>query len=220
MRNQIFIVDYKYYILFIVLSYTSEQIIYFLLISFWGEITAKNRQLLIRVKGPYNSYLNLYFVSKLLTYFVIIFVSCIGLYGQQKNPLLPCVGKSYGEYHDLFMKHSDTMIKGTLIDQTTLNSWMSEAASLDPTKEWSLLARLNSYRIRSENSLRNAKFLSYSDEYSAEDYISDLVSLSEDGERYGIEPMKIAPLFYIAEALHTYVFDYERTFAYYFTLES
>ena len=151
---------------------------------------------------------------------VIITLSVNPLYGQSGNPFLSQIGKSFGEYHDLFMTYSDTMLRGTPVDQATLNSWMSEAASLDPTKEWSLLARLNSYRIRSENSLRNSDFRSYSPEYSAEDYISDLISLSEDGERYGIEPMKIAPLFYIAEALHTYVFDYERAFTYYFTLDS
>ena len=159
-------------------------------------------------------------MPKPLIYIVIIFGLYANLYGQRENPFLSCIGKPYGEYHDLFMMRSDTMIKGTSADQVILSSWMSEAASVDPTKEWSLLARLNSYRIRSENSLRNSNFHSYSEEYTAEEYISDLLSLSEDSEKYGIEPMKIAPLFYIAEALHTYVFDYERTFSYYFTLES
>lgn len=65
-----------------------------------------------------------------------------GYSAQEVNPLLGCVGKSYGAYHDTFKGVCDSLFEGPRQNHDRLLQLLAEAAAADPTGEWELNRRL------------------------------------------------------------------------------
>lgn len=146
--------------------------------------------------------------------FVFLFITFFGFsFSQEKaNPFITQIGKTYEEYHDVIFLHYDSVFGKSTIESREVLNWLSEAAEMDTTGEWSF-----NYRILSLNKelldSRNGYVLH--DGVSIEQFAQRMLSLSDEAEKKGLPLISLRALFDAAEMLRIYAQDYEQSFSLY-----
>ena len=144
------------------------------------------------------------------TLILIVFLCCNVVMGQEVNPLLDMVGRPYSEYHDTYAHLIDSLFYGDSLGRATAVRLIEEAAAVDVTGEWDLICRFNKINVRFYES-RGGGFIPSAD-YSAEDFVNDLLALSNEAGVKGFPLLHIWTLWYVAMAYNLFIHDYERAF--------
>lgn len=139
------------------------------------------------------------------------------LSGEDNNPFVPLLEKTYPEYREelngfyvrVFNGNPDTM-------QTEITQFY-EMSGLAKTPEWKLNARFFDCVYRLYKSRKGN--LIVTGNYTTEQFIADMQSILIETQQHKIKHLEIDALFQIAEAYRLYLKNYEQAFEYYMQLD-
>jgi len=144
---------------------------------------------------------------------LVVLCFCSGVAGQEANPLLNMVGKPLSEYHNTYEHVKDSLLWGDSQDRRAAVRMFEEAADADATGEWDLICRIIKCDARFYES-RNGGFFASAD-YTAEDFVGDLLALANEADVKGFPLISILSLWYVAQTYRLFIHDYERAFTFF-----
>lgn len=130
-----------------------------------------------------------------------------------RNSLSQFIGKPFSEYHIFYKNVVTNLLHDDSLARVELVWIFKEAAFIDKSGEWKLLANMVENTVRFYESRKGG--YTWSSDYTAEDYAGNMVAIAEQAEKKGFRLLKIFALFNAAEGYQTFVQNYERAFTYY-----
>lgn len=131
----------------------------------------------------------------------------------EKNPLLEMVGKPFAVYHDTYIRIISELLHGDSSSRKQLVRLFDEAAAVDKSAEWGLLAGMVKNTVRFYES-RNGSY-TWSAEYTAEDYAGEMRELAGRAGEKGFRLIKVFSLYHAADGYSIFAQDYEHAFSCY-----